>query len=323
MADDVYSWSLALRIVLWLAALRYSFALVRLGWKDARVLRWFVSEQFAPRWHTLPWLPIRYYREFFRTAEFLRLLDSAGSRRLRRLRTRLNKAYARHQPAVDPLSSPRAQRLQASVVRNLFHRLFQIRLQPDYAIALATYGSAGMAARDFLNFAADFGCSVPAALTLPLFVAQADTRHAKVSSRRGILSALRALGGLYRRAGLLRRLYALRFGVERVLCSAYWAFQDQREMKLRATSTRAARRGEWIAAAVPLRQMARADQHSLLTVFAHEMRLRAIDELLQLHARMPITPETARRFAIAWEALENNTRSLVPDQPSEENNDAR
>jgi hypothetical protein len=322
LAADIYSWSAALRLVLWLGGVRYSFALVRLGWKNARVLRWFVSEQFAPRWRARLWLPIRRYRDFFRAGEFLQLLDTMESRRIRRLRTRLNKAYDGHEPAVDPLTSPRARRLQAYVVRNLFRRLLRIRLQQAHAMALANYGSAGMAARDFLNYAVEFGLSVPPALTLPLFLAEADTRHAKVSSRRGILRALEALGGLYRRAGLLRRLCAVRYGVERLLCSAYWAVQDQREMKLRAAASRTVRRGEWIAAVAPLRQMAQTDQYSLLTVFAHEMRLRAMDELLELHARMPITPETARRFATAQEALEKNIRSIEPDQETKEKRDA-
>jgi hypothetical protein len=316
-------WILVLRIALWLAALRHSFALLRLGWVNTRVLRWFVSEQFAPLWQTRLWLPIRCYRSLFRVGEFLRPLAPAESRRLRLLRTRLNKAYAGHQPAVDPLTSPRARRLQASVVRNHFLHLFQIRLQPSYAEALANYGSAGMAARDFLNYAADLRWFVPPALALPLFLGEADTRHAKVSSRRGILRALQSLGGLYRRAGVLRRIYAVRFGVEQLLCEAYWAFQDRREIKMRSAATRAAHRGEWVAAAEPLRQIAQAKQHSLLAVFAHEMHRRAMDELLELHARMPITPETARRFAVALKALENNNiQSVIPDQQREEKKDA-
>lgn len=313
----------ALRIAVWAAGLRHSLVIIRLGWANGCILRWFADDELKTPWHIGLWLPIRRSAHLFGSTALPLLLEAREARRLRRLRGRLNKVYARHQPAIDPLTSPRARRLQAVVMRNAFRELFRIRLHPADAVALAGYGSAGMAAQDFLNYAGDFGWSIEPALTLQLFLSQADIRHAKVSSRRGILRTLQSLARLHRRAGIFQCLFAARYGAERLLSAVYWAIKDRRENRIRCAAACAAHKRESAANAEPLRSVALWKQQSLLAVFVNEMQWSAMNDLLELRVQMPVNSGTTRRFEIALAALENNTQSVFPDQLREENKNAR
>jgi hypothetical protein len=313
----------ALRLALWVTALRHGLTLLRLGWANARVLRGFAPGQGRAVFRAGVWLPFRRYARLFRPAVLLPPPNPKEMERILGLHRRLNKIYAGYQSPFDPLTGLYARRLQAAMVRYLFRRLFHLRLQADEALLLAGYGSAGMAVRDFLNYASSFGWFVPLALPFQLFLSEVLMRHARVSTRQSILRTLRAIAGLHWGAGLLHCACAVWYAAERLLCRAYWEAADRRERKLRLSIAHSVQVRESAEAAHPLRRMAASEQQSLLVVLADEMLWHAMDELLELRAQMPKTSVNLRRFEAARAALENNLESVLPYQFREENEDVR
>jgi hypothetical protein len=189
-------------------------------------------------------------------------------------------------------------------------------------VLLSGYGSAGVVALDFLNYASRFGGSIPLALSFQLFLPQVEMRHTKASTRQSILRTLRSMAGLHE-AGLLRLGRAVWYAAERLICRAYWERVDRRERKSHLAMVRLVHHRETAGEVAPLRQLVLTGQTSLLAVLADEMLWHAMEELLELRGQMPKTAVTSRRFEAARVALESNLRSLLQYEFREENEDVR
>ena len=312
-----------LRLVVWVTALRHGFALLRLGWSNARVLRRYVAGEKAPSLQVEVWLPLRRYARLFRPSGLFAGPNHKEMERFRRVRNRLNHACWGHQPAFDRLTGLCARRLQAVLIRTLFQRLFCLRLQPTEAQLLADYGSAGQAAMDFLEYANCFGWSTPLALPLELFICEVHERRVQAPSRHGILRTLAALSSLYRSTGPLGRARAIWSGAERLIWRMHLASQDRRHRKLRLAAARSACSQESRVAAASIRRIVLTEQDSLVVVLRQEMLFQAASELLQLRTQTPELQRDRERFQSAWNDLLKNCDSDSPDYFREENEYAR
>jgi hypothetical protein len=328
LADRYITRMLAvLHVTLWISAVRHAAGLCKLGLSNGSVLSQFAHEDRWPRSGSLwlvVWLPLCRYSRLFRPTLLLPAPKNPETERLRQLCRTLNKDCVGLTPAFDPLRSRRARRLQAKLIERVFRQLFGIQLDSCEALAVAGYGSAGLAARDFLNYWAYCGCSTaPLEVLFRLFIHESEIRHTRIAGRLGVVRLLQVNTELGHDAGLWHRARAMRYAAQRLLFRIYWSAEDRNERALRLSASRRAHWAESAKIAVPLRETALSTQHNFFILLAYEMHWQAVEELVQLHAQKARLQRNAQRFEASCKALEGNLESAVADYFAKEDQHAR
>jgi len=181
--------------------------------------------------------------------------------------------------AIDPLTDPLARGLQETIVRRVFWKLFDVRLEVEESQVLGYYGTLDTALYEFL-----WHCGLPdeppayepLQMFLPLFVGWARLRHQRLASRRHLLDRYRSwsisMGGL---TSLWRRAQAVAFRIRAA------RFDTRLQASIEEWRRRGydALRGSVMRRALPA--SLKASQSDAMATIAFEMYLRALSVLLQ------------------------------------------
>jgi len=213
--------------------MRYASKLVKLAHKNAFALRTYRGDcqdlglqNIALNFADL-WLPIFRYYELFQPIDARTGSKADGERkRLKIIYQQVDRISSWYKPKFDPLTSPKAIKVQKTAINQAFHQLLGLELDSHYLAILGLYGSVSIAIRDFLRhcgYGLNLQIYMPVEQELPSFAIWVGLRHNRMSARQGILSALNE------KVGWANQLAALWLKSEKTVRRAYWKQQDRRE----------------------------------------------------------------------------------------------